>query len=305
MAGFYCKVLENMAVNALVVGRGEAHCDDLRNNTNLDVLSGGIMEQFPKLGYIPTHAIVSTGVETLVEVTSFLIQNGVQEILLEKPGALNRDGLLVIDRLANEHNANVWIAYNRRYYSSVMEAERIIEADGGVKSLNYEFTELASSVESATSAPIVKNNWFLANSTHVVDLAFYLGGVPTKLSSYTKDNMSWYNKAAILAGAGITDKNALFSYIANWKAPGRWGIEICTNAHRLFLKPMEKLSIQELNSFEVKEYKIDDPIDLTYKPGLYRQVDDFLSNRSTPRRLKLDEHIKHVSIYEKFENGNA
>ena len=39
--------------------------------------------------------------------------------------------------------------------------------------------------------------------------------------------------AALVAGAGVTENGALFSYHANWEAPGRWSVEIMTKKRRL------------------------------------------------------------------------
>ena len=38
-------------------------------------------------------------------------------------------------------------------------------------------------IEKLNKVPGIKENWFLGNSTHVVDLAFYLGGKPKQIST--------------------------------------------------------------------------------------------------------------------------
>ena len=84
--------------------------------------------------------------------------------------------------------------------------------------------------------------------------------------------------SAIFCGAGVSEKGALFSYQANWGAPGRWSVEILTNKHRLIFKPIERLQIQNIGSIDTKFVDIEDEIDAKFKPGLYRQVCDFLDN---------------------------
>ena len=74
-------------------------------------------------------------------------------------------------------------------------------------------------------------------------------------------------------------KNALFSYHANWEAPGRWSVEILTPKHRLYFKPMETLQIQEIGSVAVNPVQIDDTLDKEFKPGLYLQVKSFLDGK--------------------------
>ena len=100
-----------------------------------------------------------------------------------------------------------------------------------------------------------------------IDLAFFLGGEPKELSCFTFDKLAWH-KPAVFTGAGITNTGALFSYQANWNAPGRWGIEILTSQHRLYLRPMEKLQIQNTGSVDISEVEIDDQLDKEFKPWI-------------------------------------
>ena len=199
-------------------------------------------------------------------------------------------------------DANVYVAYNRRFYASTNKALEIIKEDGGVTSFNFEFTEWGHVVRNSTRPKEIKENWFLANSTHVVDLAFFLGGYPKEMVSYVSGSLDWHSKASTYAGAGISEKNALFSYQANWSAPGRWAVEVLTNKHRLYLKPMEKLQIQEIGSVVVDAVEIDDEIDQAYKPGFYAQTKSFLENINDGKKLTIEEQLKHFEYYEKMEN---
>ena len=66
----------------------------------------------------------------------------------------------------------------------MIKAQEHIKRDGGVKSFNFDFTEWTNKVGKLVTNKKVLKNWFLLNSTHVVDLAFYLGGVPKNMTSY-------------------------------------------------------------------------------------------------------------------------
>ena len=50
-----------------------------------------------------------------------------------------------------------------------------------------------------------------------------------------------------------------------------------TNKHRLIFKPIEKLQIQKVGSINIEEFIIDNSHDVSFKPGLYKQVESFLS----------------------------
>ncbi|MFR7464869.1 MAG: hypothetical protein ACLUVG_07630 [Phocaeicola vulgatus] len=141
--------------------------------------------------------------------------------------------------LTKEKGANVFLAYNRRFYSSVLAAEKIIAEDGGITSFNFEFTEWAHVIELDYPREVFEN-WFFVNSTHVVDLAFFLGGEPKELSCFTFDKLAWH-KPAFFYWCRYHQHRCSFSYQANWNAPGRWGINSNFTTPSLFTRPMEKL----------------------------------------------------------------
>ena len=83
-------------------------------------------------------------------------------------------------KLSKKNQSKIFVAYNRRFYNSSIEAIKIINNDGGVLSFNFDFTEIVKKVEKLKLPKKVKENWFLCNSTHVVDLAFFLCGFQKK-----------------------------------------------------------------------------------------------------------------------------
>ena len=59
--------------------------------------------------------ILATSVESLESQLKKLINIGVKNILLEKPGAVNHKALLRIRDLITKSRANVYLGYNRRF----------------------------------------------------------------------------------------------------------------------------------------------------------------------------------------------
>jgi hypothetical protein len=175
-----------------------------------------------------------------------------------------------------------------------VKAAEIIKKDGGVKSFTFDFTERSYSIESLNKAPGVKENWFLQNSSHVIDLAFYLCGWPDKINTLRAGKLIWH-PASIYVGAGVSSKGAPFSYHANWLSAGRWGIEIMTAKSKLILRPIEKLFIQKFGSMEVQELKLNDGMDVKFKPGLYLEIKSFLSDRKN--LFKINDQLKHLRYY--------
>lgn len=301
MAIDYAKVLKSLNKNIHVIGRSEQSALNFEKATDLKCHIGGIEKYINKNG-LPdnSYVIIATGTEVLMNSLLLVLKAGASKVLIEKPAAISIQELLENEEQLKPYGENIFVAYNRRFYASVIEAQRLIEEDGGLKSMHFEFTEWAHKIEPIKKAPGVKENWFFANSTHVVDLAFYLAGNPVDWKAYSKPgNIKWHSKTNF-AGAGITEKNVLFSYISNWESAGRWGIELLTEKRRFYLKPLESIGIQNKGSIQIIEHLFDDTLDKLYKPGLMLQVNYFLDKNSPPL-VNINKHIENTkNIYKKF-----
>ncbi len=298
MSKDYVKVLRALNENYIVIGRGETSAKTFREETGEDVFVGGLGFFLGTKPIVPDKAIVSVSIQCLCEVALQLIEYGVKHILLEKPGGISRDELEQLSVRAKKHSAIIHIAYNRRFYSSVIAAKKIINEDGGVLSYNFEFTEWSHIIDDLSVDTHVKRMWFLSNSSHVVDMAFYLGGKPKQIHAFTggKDLLSWHPVSSIFAGSGVSEQGAQFSYQANWVAPGRWSVEVSTRYHRLIFRPLELLQIQNIGSIRIESVDIDDSLDKKFKPGLFLEVKSFAVG-NYQRFCSLDEHVNMLDIY--------
>lgn len=295
----YLKVLQAQKVDFTVFTRSQKTADVLKSETGITAEVGNLESVLKKSNY--THAINAVNVENLVAVTATLIKNGIKKILVEKPLGLEVESIYNLKALAENQSASVYVAYNRRYYASTAKALEIIENDGGLTNIQFEFTEWKTRIDFSEYAECVQKKWLHANSSHVIDLAFFFAGEPKEYSFYSgrKDN----GEKDIFVGSGKTNKNIYFSYSTNWDAPGRWGLELMTDKHRLYLRPMEKLAIQELNSVAVNEVEIDDKLDVDYKPGLYLETKDFLSDIPSAKLKTIAEQVESIKTYDEILKG--
>lgn len=295
----YGKVLNHLGYDYTVIGRGEQSAQKYKEVVGKDVITGGLESYLMSKPSVADKAIIATNLDTLSSNTIQLINYGVKDIFCEKPGFLYPEECTDVAAAADKNNANVYLAYNRRFFSSVLKAQEIIAEDGGVKSFNFEFTEWGHVIGTLNKPKGDLENWMYANSSHVIDLAFFLGGTPSQMTCYTTGELSWHKPAAF-AGAGVTNRDALFNYSANWAAPGRWGVEILTSKHRLYLRPMEQLQIQVLGSVAINSVEIDDHLDKEFKPGFYLETKAFLDGDYS-RFCTIREQNEHiVSIYNKI-----
>jgi predicted dehydrogenase len=295
----YVKVLEAQDEKFIVVGRGESSANKFEKNTGQSVVRGGVERFLLNNPEKPTSAIISVGIEHLYSTAIELLKYGVKSLLIEKPGGISTAEILDLKLKAHKSGSKIYIAYNRRFFSSVIKARELIKLDGGVTSFNFELTEWAHKIEELNKPTEVFSTWFLGNSTHVADLAFHLGGVPQDISSYTSGGVHWHPNASNFAGAGKTANGALFNYAANWESAGRWSVEILTKENRYILRPMESLMIQKRGTIAHVPVEIDNSLDLEYKPGLFKQVEAFLDGDASSL-CDIDEHLLVFPVYEKM-----
>jgi len=213
----YAKVLVNLGCDFSVVGRSEEGVRQFSAETGLPALAHGFKAWKDLNSKDTEFAIIAVNVESLAQTASDVMDFGIRKILLEKPGGLDIHEIKNVLDKAHDTGTKIWVGYNRRFYASVLKARQMIEEDGGVQSFCFEFTEWHHTfVDDPRFTPEVKKNWFLANSSHVADLAFFLGGKPQDWQSYTSGGSSWHPAATVFSGAGTAGTGALFSYQANW-----------------------------------------------------------------------------------------
>lgn len=303
MAKEYTNVLTALGVDFSVVGRGEDSAKAFTEETSIPCATGGIVAASGTLP-APTRAIVGVNIEGLSQAVRDLIDLGCIDILVEKPAGVDVAEIEALADAVRTAKARVIVAYNRRFYASIETARRMIAEDGGAVSMSFEFTEVSDIIAGSAFNSEVKENWLLANSTHVIDTAYFLCGAPARQFTHTAGALDWHSRAARFVGSGETVNGVLYSYIADWDAPGRWGIEVNTRQRRLVLRPMEQLQVQARGSFTTEPVETDDRLDQDFKPGLYEQTRVFLSGEADPRLLDLDSHLaKARDIYAPMLNS--
>ncbi|MDP5028534.1 MAG: hypothetical protein NWQ14_09950 [Flavobacterium sp.] len=301
MALDYAKVLTSLEIKFKVIGRGEESALKFESQTGIKPIVGGV-DDFLKIN--PNQKgvsfIIATGTEVLMPILKKVLLANADSVLIEKPAAISIEQLLVNEEFLKPYSKKVFVAYNRRFYASVQEAIKLIHEDGGLESMHFEFTEWAHKIEPLQKAEGVKENWFFANSTHVVDLAFFIAGKPKDWKAYClPGKLSWHSKTKF-AGAGITDKGVLFSYNSNWESAGRWGIELLTYERKIILRPMEEVAVQMKGAINIEKHNYEASFDHDFKPGLYEQLISFLEDKNDTL-INLEQHIANtLTIYKKI-----
>lgn len=301
MAYEYAKILKAHSYDFIVVGRSQNSAHFFKDKTGITPFIGGADKFLSEFDYNNWKAIVAVTGDQLGKVTISLIKHGVKSILVEKPGGLDEREIKLVRKLSKKYSAKVYVAYNRRFYASVKKAQEIIKEDGGILSFHFEFNELSDQIAQLKSPAKIKAQWLLHNSSHVIDLAFFLCGFPKSLTATVSGSLPWHPEGAIFTGCGISKSNIPFTYHANWQAPGRWNLEIMTKNHRLVFRPMEKLQVQKKGSFELININLDNELDTKFKPGLFKEVESFLGDKNS--LCTIEEQSENINWYNKILKG--
>jgi len=297
MAVEYFRVLRALDITPVVVGRGPGTAAAFTAKTGVHVHEGGLSAFLSRRPEPPVAAIIAVNVTQLAVTARRLLDYAQPRILLEKPGFLSQGEAQTVADAVRE--ADVAVAYNRRFYEAVTALRAMLDADGGPLSCLFEFTEWSHRIDPIVDRkdPREMSHWVLANSSHVIDLAFHLAGNPSRMQCFRTGSLSWHPSASAFAGAGVTDRGATFSYHANWTAPGRWRVEVMSRLRRYLLCPMETLQIQEKGSVTWVPHELSDRREREFKPGVFRMVEAFLAGHD-PRMCGLTEQARHVAMYD-------
>lgn len=277
MAALHAKVLQAMDVAPVtIIATSATRAKPLAAAHDMAFFANGLEQAIADLP-TPDAAVIALPVDKLADAAHKLVLAGVKKVLVEKPGCLTAAELAPVVEAAEANGSFVAIAYNRRFFASVIEARKRIDTAGEILSMNFEFCEDAPRIEALPTPASIKDKWVLANSSHVIDLAFHLCGFPDTMINTVTGQLPWHPAGADFRGTGITQTGAQFSYYADWRGPGRWGMEIVLPHERLILRPMEELAIMPRGSFQSEVVEIDNQIDRDFKPGLYRQTEALLA----------------------------
>jgi predicted dehydrogenase len=190
--------------------------------------------------------------------------------LIEKPAGYDYSDAQKISEAADALNRKVFVALNRRQYSStqtVLDDLNTIPEKRIIHVLDQEDTNAALS---AGQPPLVVENWMYANSIHVIDYLLVFGrGKVTKVEKIVK----WNPVNPFFVHAKIEfDSGDIGIYQAVWNAPGPWSVTIGTTSKRWELRPLETASFQ-LYGQRGSESVPTHIWDHKFKPGIRKQAE--------------------------------
>jgi len=298
MAEEYLKVLKALSCSVNVVGRNSEKAAALARRYGYEGFGGGVSALDGRDLKGVRLVIVACAVEALEEVAGACLTKGVYKVLVEKPGALTLKGLNSLRALVG--STRLRIAYNRRYYNSVRMLRDAISHDGGALGCVFDFTDREKDILGSHKAPEVVARWGWVNSTHVIDTAFYLIGLPDEIDCRRKGGWVVHPSGNVFVGSGESVSGVPFSYFSTWAGGGRWNIEISTSRGRYRLSPMEELAFCVKNQFSWQAILPPDDDDARFKPGVFKIVKSFLENGDVDDLPDIKESVELGKVVERI-----
>ncbi|MFI5203714.1 MAG: Gfo/Idh/MocA family oxidoreductase [Flavobacteriales bacterium] len=289
----YARIVHSMGIVFSVLSKTESGAQKFTSATGFPCIHGGLTSIKNSSDF--SHIIIAIPIEECGLVLRNCMELGWKNILVEKPGGLNEADIKQSVKHNEKYKSLVYVAYNRRYFASTMRVAELIAAEGGLLSFEFEFTEWSHVIEKLQKPTTSLENWLLANSTHVIDIAFYLGGKPGTWSHYKSGKLDWHPAGSVFTGAGITQKKIPFSYHANWQSAGRWGVELYTAQSKIVLRPLEKVFVQKKGELEMNEIALNS--DSPFKPGFMEQTKTFLSGKKMLLPTLEEQYTNVKEIY--------
>ena len=241
--------------------------------------------------------IVTTPIQDIISATKLAIKYGQKNILIEKPGSLYSNELLKLNKI--KKSKKIFVGYNRLFYPNLQKLFQLTKKDGGISSCNFTFTEWIDRIDFKKYPKSVSSRWGIANSLHVISMAFRLIGMPKKITCFRSGKLPWHETGSVFVGCGISKHNIPFSYNADWSSSGRWGIEVTTKKNAYRLIPLEKLYRCPRNSttwssvtFTRKYPEV--------KEGILEQILAMLTQKNSSNLVSLQEASKFNLVAEKI-----
>ena len=235
-------------------------------------------------------------------------------LFVEKPLALSR---LEIEKLNATYpflGEIVQIGHNRRFYDFIPMMQSMIGYET-IETVEIQIPENAKGIQD----PRLLQNLFIKNSSHMIDLAYFLLGRSAWDIIYVSDCPSGGYDAFIKGPHGVP-----IHLVAKWNTPSNFALRLHFSDKLMELKPIEKLAmyegfriidptpehpIREYQPAKVFEYNIS-PESLKFKPGFLNQAKNFvetcvLKNYDNVIASNIDESYDVVGICEEIMSFNA
>jgi predicted dehydrogenase len=190
-------------------------------------------------------------------------------MLVEKPVGLTLAEALEIENFAATRGLSIFVALNRRFYSSSMQVFAELSSSSGKRVVRVNDQENTIAAIAAGQPNRVVENWMFANSIHIIDfISTICRGEPSiEFRRRTPlDDLSYI----VHVGVKFTSGDEAL-YTCYWNCPSGWSVDINTSNRAWQLSPLEVARVRKLEDRQFSDFVKDDN-DLRFKPGLVQML---------------------------------
>jgi predicted dehydrogenase len=297
MAEQYSLALSNIGINDVeIIGRSKKSVESLTKKYHFKSVNQNYKDGI-KLLSKKDLVVIATPIQDIVSASKLAIKYGQKNILIEKPGSLYSKELIKLNKI--KRSKKIFVGYNRLFYPNLEKLFQLVKKEGGINSCNFTFTEWVDRIDFKKYPKSVYSRWGIANSLHVISMAFRLIGMPKRITCIQSGKLSWHKSGSVFTGCGISKHNIPFSYNADWSSSGRWGIEVTTKKNAYRLIPLEKLYKCSKNSTTWSSVTFSRKYP-NVKEGISEQVLAMLTTKNSSNLVSLNEAAKFNQVAEKI-----
>lgn len=190
--------------------------------------------------------------------------------LMEKPAGYNLADAEDIEAAASAGNRRVYVALNRRSYSSTQQVLADLQTIDAPRFILVQDQEDPQQALRAGRPKAVVDNWMYANSIHLVDYFTFLGRGEV---SAVEHIIPWDPENPWVVAAKVQfDSGDVGLYHGIWNGPGPWSVSVNTPVKRWEMRPVEQAAYQLAGQRSMESVEIH-PWDQQFKPGLRLQAE--------------------------------
>lgn len=197
------------------------------------------------------------------------------KLLLEKPPGYNLAEAEAIQAMARISNHQVWVALNRRFYSSTQAMMAGLAEEEGPRFIHVQDQQDRDESKRNGQPDLVIQNLMFAVSIHVIDYLSFVGrGEVTRVTrAFPKGK--WDSNAVIATVEFSSGDRGIYEGI--WDAPGPWFVAVNTPRIRWELRPLEQAAFQRRGERTLQ------PVaphawDVQFKPGLRAMAESVVTS---------------------------
>jgi len=190
--------------------------------------------------------------------------------LLEKPAGYDLADADDIAAAAHAAGRRVYVALNRRQYSSTQAALADLAGREGERYIRVQDQQDQAAVLAAGQPPLVVKNWMYANSVHTIDYLRVLGrGRVTEVRPVFRWNP---DQPGMVVSQIRFESGDIGIYEGVWNGPGPWAVTVATPTRRWEMRPLEQAVFQNRGERVLNPADVH-PWDKAFKAGFRRQAE--------------------------------